>query len=234
MPRSSSTSQSVPTPRQSHWNSAGDELHRSRRSCSAVSPSFLPSVSRIACRWVAGDCSNSCSGGRQPAADRRAAARDAAATPPRWPRPGSGCRPAPCPGRRVDDLGQPGAGDDREPGAVGDLVDRGRGGLAGRGDLGGRAAHRAGAVDDDRLTAAPASPPPACPAPAQVTVTIACTSVAPSGRYSFWKTSAVQSAIRMLLRGAVRYCLWVGRTPLVGRSAATPRWRWARSGRARR
>ncbi len=44
----------------------------------------------------------------------------------------------------------------------------------------------------------PAAPEPVCPAvpaPAHSTVTIACTSVPPSGRNSFWYTDAVKSAI---------------------------------------
>jgi hypothetical protein len=43
--------------------------------------------------------------------------------------------------------------------------------------------------DVSTMTISPASPSPACPAapaPVQVTVTMACTSVPPSGRNSFW------------------------------------------------
>ena len=45
------TSQSAPTPRQSHWNTPWTERIAS---CSATTDSlwFLPSVSRMACRWV--------------------------------------------------------------------------------------------------------------------------------------------------------------------------------------
>ena len=48
------------------------------------------------------------------------------------------------------------------------------------------------------MTISPASPAPvwpAAPAPRQVTVTMALTSVPPSGRNSFWYTAAVNSAM---------------------------------------
>src|SRR5665647_1384857 len=52
--------------------------------------------------------------------------------------------------------------------------------------------------DVSTMTISPASPSPAwpaAPAPVQVTVTMAGASVPPSGRNSFWETSAVKSAI---------------------------------------
>ena len=51
MRRSSPTSQSVPTPRQSHWKRPSQRSSTASR-CSGVSPSFWPSVSRIAW-WIA-------------------------------------------------------------------------------------------------------------------------------------------------------------------------------------
>ena len=50
--RTSPTSQSAPTPRQSHWNRPVAPASRAVSSC-GVSCWFLPSVSRMACRWVA-------------------------------------------------------------------------------------------------------------------------------------------------------------------------------------
>ena len=89
--------------------------------------------------------------------------------------------------RRVARVGQHrlvAAGDDGEPGAVEDLVE------------GGLAAHLDGgdllpAIEPEvsTMTISAASPVPDCPAspaPEQVTVTMACTSVPPSGRNSFW------------------------------------------------
>src|ERR1700759_734226 len=59
-------------------------------------------------------------------------------------------------------------------------------------------------IDPDQSTMIPSAAPPGAPAPAwpapwQVTVTMACTSVAPASRYSFSKTSAVQVAIGVSL-----------------------------------
>ena len=51
-PRSSRTSQSAPTPRQSHWNTPCAWRIASWSMC-GDSLWFLPSVSRMACRWVA-------------------------------------------------------------------------------------------------------------------------------------------------------------------------------------
>src|SRR6476619_3888734 len=62
------------------------------------------------------------------------------------------------------------------------------------------------AIDPDvstmMISAAPPPDDPAAPALAHETVTIAWTSVASAGRYSFSKTSAVQLAIRSPLRDA--------------------------------
>ena len=85
---------------------------------------------------------------------------------------------------RVGEVGLVRPGDDREPGPVGDLVERRVGGLLGR--LEPRAPHRAGGVDDDDLARVAGAGPARGTRAVQVTVTIALTSVPPSGRNSFW------------------------------------------------
>ena len=145
--RSSLTSQSAPTPRQSHWNVPWASL-RQRCSTSVVSCSFLPSVRRMA--W------------RIPGSDRRSVAarwtHDPMAVPPPFRRRASAflASAAGRPGGdgqggtlRVDDLRTVVAGDEGEPGAFREAVDeRGGGGLR-LVQLG--AVHRPGDVDDGHL-----------------------------------------------------------------------------------
>ena len=86
-----------------------------------------------------------------------------------------------------------GPGDDGEVGAVEDLVQCRCRGLFGRFQL-----VRPIEPEVSTMTISPASPDPvwpAAPAPEQSIVTMAFTSVPPSGRNSFWYTAAVNSAM---------------------------------------
>ena len=140
--RSSPTSQSVPTPRQSQRNVPSHRLIAAASS-SGVSCWFLPSVSKIACRSVAGRRREDLVGQPQPLADRGPAVGPQLAQRRLGLRPGALARDRHRPVGGVDRPGGGGARDDREPGALPDHVHGGRGGRAGLGDLGRRVVHRA-------------------------------------------------------------------------------------------
>jgi hypothetical protein len=187
MPRSSRTSQSAPTPRQSHWKTPWAVRTASRSDCED-SLWFFPSVRRIACRCVTfGTDENSCVASRSQ-------------VPMAVPPPASRCRIA-----RL--------ASSRAPGSIrtmGDIAfEYGKARVAWSvpammanhvpsriWSIAAAAAcwalaNRSPCIDPDvsRRTISAASPPsprPASPAPLQVIVTTACTSVPPCGRNSFW------------------------------------------------
>ena len=164
--RSSSTRQSVPTPRQSQVNrpthAASSADWNSRRALAVLAVGEQDGVPRRPCRPCAvGDLA----GERQPGADRGGRRWPAAAAPRRRPRPGCGAGDGGA-GRRVDLLGGGGARDHRERDAVAHLRDRLGGGPAGGADP--VAGHRRRAVQDDDLQAVGGRRPrPACRAPAR-------------------------------------------------------------------
>ena len=126
-------------------------------SCSGVSCWLLPSVSRMACRWVApGTAANSRVASVQPGAHRRAAVGRKPVD--RGLGLGAGRARPSAPWRSSGSVrvGQPrlvAPGDDREPHAVEHLVQGGPAAPLGGGDV--LPAHRAGRVDDDDLGGVP-------------------------------------------------------------------------------
>ena len=194
--RSSATSQSAPTPRQSHWKrpvTARIGRGEVGRLLALVLP--VGEQDRVPLRGARHGVEQ-LAGQAQPGADRRAAVRHEPRHRLLGGGPGAGLHPDHR-HRRVRVRERPrrdvGARDDREPGAVEDLVD---------GDRGRRPAPRgscrpSSSPDVSTMMISAASPPPArpaSPAPVAVTDTTACTSVAPSDRNSFWNTSALNSA----------------------------------------
>ncbi len=187
IPRNSSTSQSAPTPRQSHWNTS-EASRTDAASVCGVSLWFWPSVSRIACRWVAD--------GTEPNSRVASRSHEPIAVPPPAASRATACLAA-C----------------LAPGSISTMAERAFGNGKRRSapsvpaitanqvpsriwSMAAAAATRAAlilspAIDPEvsMMTisaASPSDPRPASPAPAQVTVTMACTSVPPSGRNSFW------------------------------------------------
>ena len=144
--RSSSTRQSVPTPRQSQVNTP-TQLRTARRNSGVLSP-FCPSVSRIAWRTASGCRSARSRAAEQPGADRGAAVGLQLADPGGGLGAGALVGPG-GPDVRVHLPRPVVARDHRERDAVAQLRDRRGRRLPGRADL--LAAHRPGDVDDDDL-----------------------------------------------------------------------------------
>ena len=147
--RSSATSQSAPTPRQSHWKRPSHPSSASSSS-SGVSFWFSPSVRRSAWQIAGGLVAEQHVGRGEPAADGGAAAGLELASRVLGLGARAGGRGLE-PGEGVDLACVVGAGDHREAHAVADAVDR-RARRDDRGlDLGAREFHRTRDVDDHDL-----------------------------------------------------------------------------------
>ncbi len=194
--RSSLTSQSVPTPRQSqlktpsHWRIAA-------ASCSGVSCWFLPSVSKIACRSSAG---------YRPKVCRASSSHWPMAVPPLARRPVTACLAAALEEASARAM-PPSAGNTGQARLVPAITANKT--PSRTTSTAAAVAARASAIlvcgysiDPEQsmmmisalLAAAPPGPPPgraATPGP-EATVTMALTSRPPSGRYWFWSTSTVK------------------------------------------